>query len=186
MVKLVSQDYKKKFKQRIILALVGVVFGILLFFLKIENLINVITIILGVLFLIDDILKMLVSYPDKSVFGKSSFIGAAIEAIFGLILCIFPGGVINIIFAIFLIVIPLVKIFLSEDKMATFKDELITIVLGIVLLFFGISSIIQVVRYICGTLVILYALYNMYLAYLDYKKAREEDNILDAKIKEIK
>ena len=183
MEKPLLKTYKTEFKRRVILVIIGIALGILLFFLPLGNIVKVMTIILGVLLLISGVIKIIMG---TSGYGRILCMNGIIQAIMGLFLIIFPGGMLNIIFASILIVLPIIRIILANDKKEAFKDELFTLVLGIVILFFGINQTLDVVRYILGSLVIIYALYNLYLAYQDYHKAKEEDNVLDAKIKEIK
>ena len=176
MEKPLLKTYKTEFKRRVILVIIGIALGILLFFLPLGNIVKVMTIILGVLLLISGVIKIIMG---TSGYGRILGMNGIIQAIMGLFLIIFPGGMLNIIFASILIVLPIIRIILANDKKEAFKDELFTLVLGIVILFFGINQTL-------GSLVIIYALYNLYLAYQDYHKAKEEDNVLDAKIKEIK
>lgn len=59
MEKLKHFKYKQDFKQEIVVAVIEIIIGILLFVLKIENLIPIMAVIIGVIFLLNGLFKLL-------------------------------------------------------------------------------------------------------------------------------
>lgn len=181
-----SREYKDIFKRAIFYAIIQLIIGILFFFLKLENTLNFFTILFGIYFVIISIPRLLFTYNDKSRLGKYAFYSAIVYLVIGFLLIFFQMTIVNIIAAIFLVILPLVRVGLSENKKETFKNELFNIIVGLFVILFGFASIIKVLRYVAGAIIILFAIYNIIIAFINYRKAKQNDKIIDAKIREIK
>lgn len=181
----IERAYKDEFKRSLVMAIIQIVIGVLLFFLPIENAIDVFMIIFGVYLIIISIPRLIFFANDKTQMGRYTFYAALLYLIVGILLLFFSGIVISIIVAILLIAGPIARLIVSDNKKQVLKEELFTIAVGIFVLVFGIGSAVKVIRIVAGVIVILFAIMNLYIAYTDYRKARKEDNVLDAKIKEI-
>ena len=181
-----SRKYKEDFKSKLIIAGIEVIIGILFFVLPIENIISVMTLIVGIILLISGVLKLLFNYSSNSIYNKYLLSSAIAQILLGLFLVIFRGGVANIVIGSIILAISLFRIILSDNKIKTLNEEIFTLLLALFILLFGIGAIVKVVRYIAGALIILFAIYNLYLAYLEYKKEKNKDNVLDANYKELK
>lgn len=180
-----EKKYKDDFKAKIVSAVIGVLLGVLLFFLPIENLIPIMAIIFGIIFLISGALTLLFDSSNNTNLKWYKYVIAILQIILGILLLIFRGGVADIVIGAIILVVSIAKIVIANDKKEAINSEILPILLGIFILLFGIGDIVKIVRYIAGALVIIYALYNLYLAYLEYKKAKEADNVLDAEYKEL-
>lgn len=180
-----KEIYVSNFKKALVFSLVQVAIGILLFFLPLENAIDVFMVIFGIYLILIGIMRILFSLNNKTIYGRYIFASSIIYLVLGIMICFFSNMTINIIVAVFLIVLPIIRIILSQNKKQSFKDELFTMVVGIFVLLFGISSVVKVLRYVAGTIVILFAIFNFIMAFLNYRKARQSDNVFDANVKEL-
>ncbi len=181
-----KQNYKQEFKKSLIYALLQIVAGILCFFIPLENAVRFFLIMFGIMLIIIGVLRLLVNMNAKnSVIGRFNLISGSIYLLLGVCLTFFSGIVISSVTLVFLLILPLVRIILSENKLSTFKDEIFIMAIGVIIFLCGLEDVLKYLRYVAGSLIILFAFYNLINAYLVYKKERNLDNVLDAKIKDL-
>lgn len=177
---------KLEFKRTLFSALIQLIIGVLLFFLKLENTIGFFTIMFGIYFIVVSAIRLLIMNGDKTIYGQYTFVSAIVYLILGILLVVFQTTIVSIIAAIFLVILPIIRIILSNDKMEMLKREVFNLVIGVFVLLFGFAPIIVVVRYVAGTIVILFAIFNLISAILVYNKVKKSSKVIDAEIKELK
>ncbi len=178
-------SYKDDFKKSIFWAIIELAMGIALCFIPIEKASNFFITLFGIYLIVVSIPRLLLYSKITTTYGYFMLGSSICYLILGFLLIFFNETVINIIAACFLIAIPVVRILLSENKLDSLKNEALNLIVGVSMIVFGFESILMVARYILAAIVILFAIVNFVLAYLDYKKSKGQDNILDAEIKEL-
>ena len=181
----IDRDYKDAFKRSLFWALIELIIGIALFFIPIEKAKDVFVIIFGVFVILNSILKIGLYHNVRNTYGTIMLVSSIVYLVFGVMMLFSPSATLNIIIAVFLIAIPVLRIVLNKFNLESLKSEALTIILGVVLLLFGIEQIAFVLRYIAGSVVCLLAVINLVLAYLEYRKCRNLDNVIDVKVKEL-
>ena len=184
---MISRDisYKHEFKKSIFWAVIELAMGIALCFIPVERASNFFMTLFGIYLVIVSMPRLMLYSRFKDRNGYFMMGSSIAYLILGFLLIFFNTMVINIIAAAFLIILPIVRIFLSDNKRMALKNEALNIAVGIFVILFGFEGIIAVIRYIVAAIVIIFAIINFVIAYLEYKKSRNEDNILDAEIREI-
>lgn len=157
---------KKIVLTKMIIALVfGILLGVAL--LLIGNLVNVsklikwAIIIAGVVVTISNIPSLIsgiVNVNEKQ--GLVELILSALGVLMGLFMVFMHNDVITVIVAVYLIVIPVVEIILSKDRINTLKGEWLRILIGVLLIAFlpaifgAADTIFKIILLVCGWAVI--------------------------------
>ncbi len=192
MRKLKLREYQETFKNKIVIAVIEIIVGILLLAIPTEYMLYGIYYIFGAVLILTAIYKFILNLNNPTIMGKYQLISAIFLFISGLIIMIINVRLSYYLFILGLVLIGIaaVRIVLSHNYKETLKNEVFQILVGIFLILFGISSIISsiffIIKIIAGIVIIISAIFNLYFAYKEYKKERESDNILEASYKEIK
>lgn len=173
--------------QRIIASILGLVLGLIIIIANPHDVIRIISIIAGAYILFNGVLILMTSNIYTSKFDKYSNVTTGIILIaLGIIIMIIPTYICSIIAGIILIVIPIYRIIIAPNKIETFKKEVVRLALGLVLLFLGIGSLVQVLLYVLGGLTIacsvLYLVITLILLIKINKKEKEyqkENEVID-------
>lgn len=104
----------------------------------------------------------------------------------GILLCFVLETVITIIAGIVLIVLPIYRIVVSHDKKSAFKKELLKLIIGLIVIICGVSTLTRIVLYVLGGLIIaaslLYFTFNLISFFKEKQKdrrEREENDVID-------
>lgn len=159
---------KQRAFQNILISILTIVVGILLCFANSQEILRVVFITMGIIIIWGGITslfsnKYIVDEKERNI----SFIIAMITIIVGFLLIYLYNQVAQLIVGIFLIALPLVKIITFKDHKEIFKKEISKIIVGVIVLVCGISSIMDIILKILGIVVILlsliYMIYNILL-----------------------
>ncbi len=180
-------NYKHSFIINLITSLFGILLGLLLFFSNAEKLLQFVFAAIAIyLFFLAIPSLILISKEENSKEKTKIMVIAITLIVIAAILLIYPTTIATIVAGAFLLVIPVYNIITCSDKKMAFKKEFIKLVLGLVLILCGIGTIVQVVLYIIGGLVILVSLYYLIYSLIIYiknvrkhKKFNEENEVID-------
>lgn len=156
--------------------LLGVLLILLPILLPVSRLIRIAFIVLGVITIINYIPSLISGIKNISTAdGKEDLIVAIIGIAIGAVMIFYQGTLLTVLAAIFLIVLPLIRILLARDHMAALRAELLRIILGIVLIAFlpalmgAVDLVVKIILTVIGVIMILVALVNGYNGYRVWK-----------------
>lgn len=180
-------NYKHAFILNLITSLFGILLGVLLIFSDAEKLLQLVFGAIAIYLFFLAIPSLIVISKEENSKEKTKIMTIAVTMIvIGAILLIYPTTIATIIAGAFLLVIPIYNIITSKDKKASLKKELVKLVLGLVLILCGVGSIVQIVLFIVGGLVIAaslyYLIYNLVIYIKNirkHKKYNEENEVID-------
>ena len=159
---------KEVFIYNIILAILGLVIGLLFIIADPETFLRFVFIAIGVYIILTVIpllltLHLLADSKEKTLL----LVYCLVEITMGLLLIIYPHTVAYYIAGAFLIVFPILRIIFNKNHFDTFKKEIVRLVLGVILLVGGIGATVQVILYIIGGTImlcsLLWIIYNIVL-----------------------
>lgn len=155
-----SEIKKSLLIKMISIIIASLTLGILLLVLDGNMLVRILFIILGGLFIIDGVIGIIKNYKNSPLLLVTS----SISIILGILLMFNFHFIVNILIAIWFIVLPIVLIFQNKDNP---KDEtkiqLPRIILGTLILLFGIGSITEIILTILGwTIIVLSIAYLIF------------------------
>lgn len=177
---------KNNLTYNIIVSIIGMFVGLIICVINPEQLLGFIFTILGViiiLFALPGLFKNDIYDKKERVETKTISI---ISIVIGAILIFYPQTIALIITGIFLIIMPIYRIISANEHYLTFKKELTRLIIGSVVLIFGIGSTIKIILYVVGGLIILlsliYCIYNIVLlckVNKKEKKEQEDNEVID-------
>lgn len=168
----------------IILMVVGILISLLSYF-SYDVFIHVICIILGIIIILLNIYPVMV-YSSLMTQDKRflpNFIISLSFLIIGILFIFSHGFVLSIITTVFLIILPIIRIILVEDKKSQIIKEIPLLIIGVMVFFNIFDGVFRYVLIASGAL--LFVLGLVYLIYSLTHKEKTDDNIIDAEIKEI-
>jgi len=170
-----SQSYF--WKQLLISMIPGLLIGLLLLVLPVSFLVKVLFILLGVLAILSAIPTLVLSLTVRNeAVGKLSLISSLIAMVMGILLIFAHNDLMMIVIGAYFIVLPLIEILLSKERMRQFKCELPKLILGALLLVFGAVAILELIFDVLGwgliALTVIIALISV-IAHLRRQKRSE-------------
>jgi hypothetical protein len=176
---------KKQLLTKIIVSTVSsILLGLLLILLPIllpvSKLISIVFIVLGVITIINYIPSLIAGIRSISTpGGAGDLISAILGIAIGVVMIFYQGVLLTVLAAVFLIALPLLRILLAHDRMATLRSEILRIILGIVLIAFlpalvgTMDLIVKIILTVIGVIIILAALINAWNGYRLWKKCTQ-------------
>ena len=188
-----------------IAGILSIIFGALLIILSIfafKDLKNIIFVTIGVLLIVINSLFLLVTLLDSN---KYYLVFNLIFEIIGIILGILflnnDNTAVIIIVGCYMILFPIVRIFLSNDKKARLINELPSLIIGILLILFSfaLDDILKVVTIVIGAIIVCYGIFDIIITFKlkrdinklnemnkeSYQSEKRHDSI-DAEVTDIK
>ena len=155
-------------------AIVGVLVGIGIILLaclvSLTDLLRAVFIIFGAITVVINVVNLFNKYENPT----ANIIASVVGIILGICMIVFPGTVMNIIIAFYLIIIPLLKIYYYKLPLA--QDDIVKIVVGILFLVFLpiagniANEVMKVILIVVGAFVILAAISDIvYICKFDKK-----------------
>ena len=135
--------------------ILGLLFGALLIFIDFSKVLSLLFIIIGIVILIANLPSFIYSVTSMRIGG---IISTAIPILAGILMIFWHSTVLLYILGAYLIVFPLIRIFLSEDKALNFRIELPRLIIGTVLFLIGPGTAINVLFDVAGYVVIALSL----------------------------
>ena len=182
---------KKIILTKMIISLVfGVLFGAALLLVgslvSISSLIKWAIIIAGVVVTISNIpalISGIVNINEKQ--GIIELVFSALGVLMGLFMVFMHNSVITVIVAVYLIIIPVVEIILSKDRMNTLKGEWLRILIGALLVVFlpaifgAADTIFKLIIFICGFAIIGISIISFLVSLYGFIKKPVADNVIE-------
>jgi len=150
-----------------IAGILSIIFGALLIILSIfafKDLKNIIFVTIGVLLIVINSLFLLVTLLDSN---KYYLVFNLIFEIIGIILGILflnnDNTAVIIIVGCYMILFPIVRILLSNDKKARLINELPSLIIGILLILFSfaLDDILKIVTIVIGAIIVCYGIFDI-------------------------
>lgn len=182
---------KKSVLAEIIISLVfGLIFGGLLLFLATlgaDTIIKWVLIIAGIIIVATNIaplIRGIVNLVHKEKGGLFDTIVSAIAIALGVLLIVKHGGmlalIINILLAVYLIVLPIIRIIIAPSKKEQLAKEWLRILIGAILIVFlpvilgATNTIISIILTIAGVVVLVLTVLSFVLSLVAYIKATKK------------
>ncbi len=188
-----------------IAGILSIIFGALLIILSIfafKDLKNIIFVTIGVLLIVINSLFLLVTLLDSN---KYYLVFNLIFEIIGIILGILflnnDNTAVIIIVGCYMILFPIVRILLSNDKKARLINELPSLIIGILLILFSfaLDDILKIVTIVIGAIIVCYGIFDIIITFKlkrdinklnemnseSYQSEKRHDSI-DAEVTDIK
>ena len=170
----------------IVLMAIGILISLLAYFAY-DSFINFVCVMLGIFIILCNIYPLMV-YSSLITQDKSympNFIIALVFIIIGTLFIFVHGLVMSIIAAIFLVILPIIRIVLANDKKSQALKETPLLVVGALVLFNVFDGIFRWVLIAGGIVIFLIGLVYLIMLLTNKFKIKNDDNVIDAEIKEV-
>ena len=170
----------------IVLMVIGALMSLLAYFAY-DSFINFVCVVLGIFIIICNIYPLLV-YSSLITQDKSyipNFVIALVFVIIGVLFIFVHGFVMSIIATVFLIILPIIRILLSNDKKTQLLKETPLLVIGALVLFNVFDGIFRWVLIAGGIVIFLIGLVYLIMLLTNKYKVKNDNNVIDAEIKEV-
>ena len=162
-----SETKKNLLIRLIAIVAITIILGIVLLLLDGSMITSFLFILLGGLLLIDGIIGLV---NDKFT-NKYFIISNIISIVLGLLLMFNFHNIINIIIAIWFIAFPIVDIIKDKtDKKETFKKQLPKMIVGLIIILFGIGGFVDILLKIVGWCSIAFGVIYLILGLISLSK----------------
>lgn len=147
----------------IALAIIAMLLGAMLIFIPYESLIGFLFTLIGIIIVITNLIPCYIYWVQYKANKNYLFeaLSATISLLLGFIFIFCHGiirDVISIILAIWLVVLPIVRIVKSDNKNYQLKKEIPYILIGILLFFVPASSIFSIIIKVFGGIIFIYGI----------------------------
>ena len=192
-------------KKSIIIPIITIILGAFFAFVPYDVIKDVLFIFMGIVIISLNLLPCVINFKLASQNSKYyvNAIFSLLGVILGFLLIFNHGLATSIVIAIYLIIMPLIRIFSSNDKTKQFKSELPLLILAAVLLFTPVESVFEIFLIVFGVIILVLGIINLILALVfNYKNRNslddfngfnndnekpnlDKDSIIDAEVKEL-
>ena len=154
-----------------IAGILSIIFGALLIILSIfafKDLKNIIFVTIGVLLIVINSLFLLVTLLDSNrYYLVFNLIFEIIGIVLGILFLNNDNTAVIIIVGCYMILFPIVRIFLSNDKKARLINELPSLIIGILLILFSfaLDDILKIVTIVIGAIIVCYGIFDIIITF---------------------
>lgn len=181
-------------------SIILMVFGLLIALLSVfsfDGLANFICVCIGLLIIIVNIfpLIMAISLVEHDRRYIPDLVLTLISIVVGIVFMVDRKNIIiSIVLAFILIILPIIRIIMSDNKKEKFKEELTLLIIGLLLAFNVGDKIFQIALISFGGLIFIYGIIGLIINIKD-EKSKDDDSFnnngpksdyIDAEVKEIK
>lgn len=178
---------KQNIYNNIILSILGIILGIIICVIDPSKLLAVIFTCAGIFTVFCAIISLLELKQSKSEKEKNYvLISAIVMLAIGLLLIIYPNWIATIICGVFLLALPIYRIIINNNRLNALKKEATKLILGVILIFFGVGSVVKILLYIAGgivilvsTLLLVYSIILLVKINKKDKKNKEDNDVID-------
>lgn len=170
----------------IIVMLVGILISLLAYF-SYDTFIHIICILLGIVIILFNIYPVM-KYSSLMTQDKRyipHFIIALAFLIIGVLFIFSHGFVISIITAVFLLILPIIRIIMAVDKKNQFLREIPLLVIGIMVFFNVFDGIFRYVLIASGGIIFILGLIFFISIFVNKKDKNKDNGVIDAEITEL-
>ena len=161
--------YAIDIKKVVTYSLIGLVLGSVLAFVPIESLFAFMIILVGFIMIINNGIRLYYGIRNNDGTTNEMLIDS-VGLLLGFILIIARNNIFSILVAIYLIVLPLVRMFLVKFNKESLMYEIPKLLLGVLLLISGIAPF-KILFKIIGIITLIFSLIYLGLNYYLYKKS---------------
>lgn len=139
----------------LILAIPGLIIGLLLLLIPTDFLLKLIFVVMGVITVLSSIPGLIAGVAAFSTAGgKLSLIVSAISAVVGFLMIFNHNELLMVFLGIYMIVLPALNVLLAKEHFRQFKAELPKLIIGILLILLGPANTIDMLFRVAGWVVI--------------------------------
>jgi len=139
----------------LILAIPGLIIGLLLLLIPTDFLLKLIFVVMGVITVLSSIPGLIAGVAAFSTAGgKLSLIVSAISAVVGFLMIFNHNELLMVFLGIYMIVLPALNVLLAKEHFKQFKAELPKLIIGILLILLGPANTIDMLFRVAGWVVI--------------------------------
>lgn len=158
----------------LVTGIIGILIGLFMFIIPVNTLLKILFVVFGIMMLISGIPSLIHSLSNKNEAGSTlDTVISLISVILGVILIFWHNSVVMIVCGIYLLALPVIRIFMSDNKKLQLRRELPRMILGVVMIIAGPGTIIDLLLKISGGVIILLAVLYMIFALLSLKTKTE-------------
>lgn len=182
----------KKNSLFLFLIIIEIVLGILFLALSPSDIMNFFLKTCGILIILFNVAPCLYALgkvqEDKKYISLA--ISSAISITIGILILIYFDWIMNVILAVWLIVMPCIKILFASNKKMEFNKQLPYFFAAIIVAIFGFSAISSIVIKILGGIFLVLALIQIIIIIINNKKTSNNSSpsnkdVIDAEVKEL-
>lgn len=158
----------------LIMAIPGLILGLLLLLIPTDFLLKLIFVVMGVVTVLSSIPGLIAGIAAFSTpAGKLSLVVSAISAVVGFFMIFNHNEILMLVLGIYMIVLPAFSILFAKDHLAQLKAELPKLIIGVLLVFLGPANTLDVLFRVAGWLTIAVTLvYSVILFIGMHRKPR--------------
>ena len=152
-------------------AVPGLILGLLLLLSPVDLLIGIIFVIMGIVTVFSSIPGLVVGLSAFSTAGgKVSLIASLISIVVGFLMIFYHNELLMIILGVYMIVLPLINILLSRERVKQCKAELPKIVIGLLLVLLGPANTLDLLFRVVGWVAIALSIGYAVFVFLSVRK----------------
>ena len=177
MINIQMNDYKNT-----IYYLISFVLGIIFLFVNVQSIMSVVLAIVGIFIVANNLMDVIVGLTNYDLVDKPKFITSCISFAIGLMLIFWQNSIVNLVLAVYFIVLPIIRIVKSSDRKFQLKSEIPYFVIAVILVVLGPWSILGILCKIFGGILIVSSIIGFITNYINTHKTEKDDNIIEAVI----
>jgi hypothetical protein len=156
----------------LILAIPGLIIGLLLLLIPTDFLLKLIFVVMGVITVLSSIPGLVAGAATFSTgAGKLSVIVSLISAIVGFLMIFNHNDILMIVLGVYMIALPILNVILAKDHLAQFKAELPKLIIGLLLVILGPAKTLDTLFRVAGWVVIAFTVLSSVAVFFKVKRA---------------
>ena len=175
---------KKDLSTGILTSIIGIILGILFMFFA-NDILKLFLIIFGIIIILMALPTLIYSLTNstKSKYDMINVVLSIINIIFGILLIFVSNNVLFIIAGVWILIKPVYALIVSHNNKEVAKQNLSTLVVGLVLILLGITKSFGFFAYIVGGVFVVLSIINLIyyiVIYLKEQKEKKDNEAIDA------
>ena len=155
----------------LITAGIGALLGLLLILIPVSFLLRLVFVVMGIVTVVSNLPGLaegISSFATPK--GKASLILSTVAILVGMLMIFWDNGVLMIILGVYMLLLPLINIFLSKDPTSRLKVEAPKLIIGLVLIILGPAGTFELLFDIAGWCVIAFSVLYVIMVYVTMRK----------------
>lgn len=139
-----------------ITAFLGIALGLFLLLVNVDFLLNLVFIVLGILTVLNNLPSLVFSaFELKSRAAKLLFLLSLIATVLGVVMIFCHNAILMLLLGIYFVLIPLLRLIFTKNRMELLREELPKLVLGVVMILLGPAGLVSFLFRVAGIVVIV-------------------------------
>lgn len=183
---IIYDERKMALAINIISIIIGLAIGLLGYFCY-KDLITFICIFIGIMIILINIYPLQAYFKlmkENKIYTIDFIISICFIAL-GFMFIFMQGTAISIVFGVFCIILPIIRIIIAKQKKRQLKREIPLFIIGALMLFNIREQIFRFALVGFGAILVIIGIVNIILSNLVYKKQNEDPNLIDVDYKNI-